>query len=165
MSQEEKKVIIRKGESWVVKRGQLSVPKGDILEIEGTLVVEPETDVEKFERMFGVEVVVTEDSRKPHTAYAKPHTAYAKQVKPTGRLRREAWNQLRELAMKSKGKEQIELPGYGLIYLKPDRKDMKRTIRYKLTPFEFPDDGELFTRKQFDDVCPARVLARWRTKA
>ena len=55
------KDTIPKGQLWVKKRGQLSVPKGNILEVEGTLVVEPETDVEKFGRKYGVEVVVQDD--------------------------------------------------------------------------------------------------------
>jgi len=55
------KDTIPKGQLWVKKRGQLSVPKGNILEVEGTLVVEPETDVEKFERKYGAEFVVQDD--------------------------------------------------------------------------------------------------------
>jgi hypothetical protein len=55
------KDTIPKGKVWTIVEGQPSVPKGDILEVEGTLVVKPETDVEKIERRYGVKVIETDE--------------------------------------------------------------------------------------------------------
>ena len=81
--------------------------------------------------------------RKPHTAFAD----YAKTengiIKPG-----DAWRMLGQYADQSKGDNHVNLPGWGLIYLKRDR-DGKDKLRYKTTKFEGPSDGNTFSRGAF----------------
>tara|TARA_R110000824_G_scaffold127069_1_gene287002 strand:+ start:358 stop:534 length:177 start_codon:yes stop_codon:yes gene_type:complete len=55
------KDTIPKGKVWTIVGGQLSVPNEDIPEVDGTFVVKQETDVERFERRYGVKVIVTDE--------------------------------------------------------------------------------------------------------
>ena len=81
--------------------------------------------------------------RKPHTAFAD----YAKTengiIKPG-----DAWRRLGQYADQSKGANHVNLPGWGLIYLKRDR-DGKDKLRDKTTKFEGPSDGNTFSRGAF----------------
>ena len=47
------------------------------------------------------------------------------------------------------GTEQIELPGYGPIFLKRERKDVESIVRYSLKKFEHPDDGKTVNKHAF----------------
>ena len=87
--------------------------------------------------------IFVEGKRKPHTAYAVYVKTENRIIKPS-----DAWRQLGQYADQSKGDKQIDLPGWGLIYLKRDRE--KSILRYKTTKFEKPLDGEIITRNAFD---------------
>ena len=80
----------------------------------------------------------------------KPHTFYIATVKKDGTKRGDAWNKLKRLASDSKGGKQIDLPGFGKIYLKRDRENPETVLRYKHTEFERPDDGNQITKGAFD---------------
>ena len=80
----------------------------------------------------------------------KPHTFYIATVKKDGTKRGDAWNKLKRLASESKGGKQIDLPGFGKIYLKRDRENPETVLRYKHTEFERPDDGNQIKKGAFD---------------
>ena len=80
----------------------------------------------------------------------KPHTFYIATVKKDGTKRGDAWNKLKRLASESKGGKQIDLSGFGKIYLKRDRENSETVLRYKHTEFEQPDDGKQITKGAFD---------------
>ena len=58
--------------------------------------------------------------------------------------------ELKEYAKKSKGDIQIDLPGYGLVYLKIDKDIQTGNLSYKETAFINSTDGFPITRKAFD---------------
>ena len=80
----------------------------------------------------------------------KPHTVFALHKKELKVKRGDAWSELKEYAKKSKGDIQIDLPGYGLIYLKMDKDFQTGNLRYKETVFINSTDGLPITRKAFD---------------
>ena len=84
--------------------------------------------------------------------HRKPHTAFATHTKKLKVKRLDAWHDLKEYAKKSKGENQIDLPGYGLTFLKMDKDIAKGNLRYKDTAFENPNDGYLITKKAFDSA-------------
>ena len=69
-----------------------------------------------------------------------------------GKSKYESWTALKKLAIHSKGTEQIELLGFGSLYLKRDRKDPERTVRYSITKFNAPDDGKTLNKHAFDNA-------------
>ena len=75
---------------------------------------------------------------------------YIATVKKDGTKRGDAWNKLKRLASESKGGKQIDLSGFGKIYLKRDRENSETVLRYKHTEFEQPDDGNQITKGAFD---------------
>ena len=80
----------------------------------------------------------------------KPHTFYIATVKKDGTKRGDAWNKLKRLASESKGAKQIELNGFGKIYLKRDRENPETVLRYKHTEFMHPNDGNQITKGAFN---------------
>ena len=80
----------------------------------------------------------------------KPHTFYIATVKKDGTKRGDAWNKLKRLASESKGGKQIDLSGFGKIFLKLDRENSETVLRYIHTEFEQPDDGNQITKGAFD---------------
>ena len=80
----------------------------------------------------------------------KPHTFYIATVKKDGTKRGDAWNKLKRLASESKGAKQIELNGFGKIYLKRDRENPETVLRYKHTEFVHPNDGNQITKGAFN---------------
>jgi hypothetical protein len=80
----------------------------------------------------------------------KPHTVFAVHKKELKVKRGDAWSELKEYAKKSKGDIQIDLPGYGLIYLKIDKDIQTGNLSYKETAFINSKDGFPITRKAFD---------------
>ena len=50
----------------------------------------------------------------------KPHTLFIAHEIQSGKKRGDAWNKLKRLASESKGDNQVELSGYGKLYLKRD---------------------------------------------
>jgi len=94
---------------------------------------------------------IFENSEKEITSgKRKPHTFYIATVKKDGTKRGDAWNKLKRLASESKGGKQIDLPGFGKIYLKRDRENPETVLRYKHTEFERPDDGNQIKKGAFD---------------
>jgi len=80
----------------------------------------------------------------------KPHTVFALHKKELKVKRGDAWSELKEYAKNSKGENQVDLPRYGLIYLKMDKDIEKGNLKYKDTAFENPNDGYTITKKAFD---------------
>ena len=80
----------------------------------------------------------------------KPHTVFALHKKELKVKRGDAWSELKEYAKKSKGDIQIDLPEYGLIYLKMDKDIQTVNLSYKETAFINSTDGFPITRKAFD---------------
>ena len=80
----------------------------------------------------------------------KPHTVFAVHKKELKVKRGDAWSELKEYAKKSKGDIQIDLPEFGLIYLKMDKDFQTGNLRYKETVFINSTDGLPITRKAFD---------------
>ena len=67
----------------------------------------------------------------------KPHTAYIEHMLKLGiKTHKEAWDSLKVLANKSKGKLQVELPGFGEIYLRRVRLEPENLILCSHEPFE-----------------------------
>ena len=81
-----------------------------------------------------------------------PHTQYISHQFKNGKSKYESWTLLKKLAIHSKGTEQIELLGFGPLYLKRDRKDPERTVRYSITKFNVPDDGKTLNKHAFDNA-------------
>lgn len=80
----------------------------------------------------------------------KPHTVFAAKKRKSGAKRGDSWHDLKDFAKKSKGTNQIDLPYFGLTFLKMDKDLAKGNLRYKDTAFENPNDGHLITKKAFD---------------
>ena len=80
----------------------------------------------------------------------KPHTVFALHKKELKVKRGDAWSELKEYAKKSKGDIQIDLPEFGLIYLKMDKDIQTGNLSYKETVFINSTDGLPITRKAFD---------------
>ena len=81
-----------------------------------------------------------------------PHTQYISHQFKSDKSKYESWTLLKKLAIHSKGTELVELPGFGPIYFKRDRKDPERTVRYSLTKFNGPDDGKTLNKHAFDNA-------------
>ncbi len=82
--------------------------------------------------------------------HRKPHTAFAAYKKKLGGKPGDAWSELKRYAKISKGEIEINLPGYGLIYLKLNKDIKIGDLRYKETAFSNSTDGFPITRKAFD---------------
>ena len=88
--------------------------------------------------------------------HRKPHTAYIANRVKLGKKRGESWEKFKQLANDSIGKQQVELPGYGKIYLRRVRKNPEKEILYSHEPFDhdeaenLPDGVDLIKRTAFD---------------
>ena len=82
----------------------------------------------------------------------KPHTLFIAHEKQSGKKRGDAWNKLKRLASESKGDNQVELSGYGKLYLKRDREKPEAVVMYNHSKFESPSDGKLVTKGAFDQA-------------
>ena len=104
-----------------------------------------------FEAVKEEDALIKKTSRSMN-GRRKPHTVFAAKKRESGAKRGDAWHELKEYAKKSKGENQIDLPSYGLTFLKMDKDIAKGNLRYKDTPFENPNDGHLITKKAFDSA-------------
>jgi len=86
-----------------------------------------------------------------NTRQTTPHTQFIEHQMNQGEAKDKSWLFFKQLASHSKGTEQIELPGYGPIFLKRDRMDVEFILRYSLKKFEHPDDGETVNKHAFDN--------------
>ena len=88
--------------------------------------------------------------------HRKPHTAYIANRVKLGKKRGESWEKFKQLANDSIGKQQVELPGNGKIYLRRVRKDPEQEILYSHEAFDFdkaenrPEGVDLLKRTAFN---------------
>ena len=88
--------------------------------------------------------------------HRKPHTAYIANRVKLGKKRGESWEKFKQLANDSIGKQQVELPGYGKIYLRRVRINPEQEILYSHEAFDFdkaenlPDGVDLIKKTAFD---------------
>ena len=68
--------------------------------------------------------------------HRKPHTAYIADRVKLGKKRGESWEKFKQLANDSVGKQQVELPGYGKIYLRRVRLNPEQEILYSHESFD-----------------------------
>ena len=86
----------------------------------------------------------------------KPHTAFIDHEMKDNKNRGESWEKFKQLANDSVGKNQVELPGYGKIYLRRVRKNSEKEILYSHESFDFdkaenlPDGVDLIKKTAFD---------------
>ena len=88
--------------------------------------------------------------------HRKPHTAYIANRVKLGKKRGESWEKFKQLANDSVGKQHVELPGYGKIYLRRVRKNPEQEILYSHEAFDFdkaenrPEGVDLIKRTAFN---------------
>ena len=88
--------------------------------------------------------------------HRKPHTAYIANRVKLGKKRGESWEKFKQLANDSVGKQQVELPGYGKIYLRRVRINPEQEILYSHEAFDFdkaenrPEGVDLIKRTAFN---------------
>ncbi len=88
--------------------------------------------------------------------HRKPHTAYIANRVKLGKKRGESWEKFKQLANDSIGKQQVELPGYGKIYLRRVRINPEQEILYSHEAFDFdkaenrPEGVDLIKRTAFN---------------
>ena len=75
--------------------------------------------------------------------HRKPHTAYIANRVKLGKKRGESWEKFKQLANDSKGKQQVELPGYGKIYLRRVRLNPEQEILYSHESFNHDETENL----------------------
>jgi hypothetical protein len=66
----------------------------------------------------------------------KPHTAFIAHEMKANKNRGESWEKFKQLANDSVGSQQVELPGFGKIYLRRVRKNPEKEILYSHEPFD-----------------------------
>ena len=79
-----------------------------------------------------------------------PHTIYIANQIQYGKSMFNSWQFLKRLASESRGREIVELPGFGPIYLKQSPQDIVNSILYSETVFKTPADGEIVNKNSFD---------------
>ena len=80
----------------------------------------------------------------------KPHTIYIANQIQSGKSMLNSWQLFKRLASESRGREIVELPGFGPIYLKQSPQDIVNSILYSETVFKNPADGETVKKNSFD---------------
>ena len=80
----------------------------------------------------------------------KPHTIYIANQIQSGKSMLNSWQLFKRLASESRGREIVELPGFGPIYLKQSPQDIVNSILYSETVFKTPTDGEIVNKNSFD---------------
>ena len=97
-------------------------------------------------------IPVIEVLNPPETRQTTPHTQYIEHQMNRGEAKYDSWLFFKRLAVESAGEKQIELPGFGPIFLKRDGKDVERSVRYSLTKFGGPHDGKTVNKHAFDNA-------------
>jgi hypothetical protein len=95
---------------------------------------------------------VAKVAKSSNTRQTTPHTQFIEHQMNQGEAKYKSWLFFKRLAVKSAGEKQIELPGFGPIFLKRDGKDVERNVRYSLTKFEGPNDGKTVNKHAFDNA-------------
>ena len=75
--------------------------------------------------------------------HRKPHTAYIANRVKLGKKRGESWEKFKQLANDSIGKQKVELPGYGKIYLRRVRINPEQEILYSHESFDHDETENL----------------------
>ena len=75
--------------------------------------------------------------------HRKPHTAYIANRVKLGKKRGESWEKFKQLANDSIGKQQVELPGHGKIYLRRVRINPEQEILYSHESFDHNETENL----------------------
>ena len=75
--------------------------------------------------------------------HRKPHTAYIANRVKLGKKRGESWEKFKQLANDSIGKQQVELPGFGNIYLRRVRINPEQEILYSHESFDHDETENL----------------------
>ena len=84
--------------------------------------------------------------------FRTPHSALAHYEKNLGTKRSTAWRKFKNLVVKSRGTEPVNIPGFGMIYMKFQHENPKNIV-WKFVPFESPtDEGDLITISAFQAV-------------
>ena len=97
-------------------------------------------------------IPVIEVLNPPETRQTTPHTQFIGHQINRGEAKYDSWVFFKRLAVESAGEKQIELPGFGPIFLKRDGKDVERSVRYSLTKFGGPHDGKTVNKHAFDNA-------------
>ena len=100
-----------------------------------------------YNKISGIEVLNPSDTRQ-----TTPHTQFIGHQMNRGEAKYDSWLFFKRLAVESAGEKQIELPGFGPIFLKRDGKDVERSVRYSLTKFKGPNDGQTVNKHAFDNA-------------
>ena len=66
----------------------------------------------------------------------KPHTAFIAHEMKANKNRGESWEKFKQLANDSVGRQQVELPDFGKLYLRRVRKNPEKEILYSHEPFD-----------------------------
>jgi hypothetical protein len=85
-----------------------------------------------------------------HKTQLKPHTKFIEHQIRHGKSRLNSWQFFKRLASESRGREIVELPGFGPIYLKQSPQDIVNSILYSETVFKTPADGKTVKKNSFD---------------
>ena len=113
-------------------------------------------DTDKAFEELKEELKKTNESSVNLDGHRKPHTAYIANRVKLGKKRGESWEKFKQLANDSVGRQQVELPGNGEIYLRRVRKNPEQEILYSHEVFDFdkaknlPDGVFLIKRTAFD---------------
>ena len=83
------------------------------------------------------------ESSETLDGYRKPHTAYIANRVKLGKKRGESWEKFKQLANDSIGKQQVELPGNGKIYLRRVRLNPEQEILYSHEAFDHDETENL----------------------
>jgi hypothetical protein len=73
----------------------------------------------------------------------KPHTAFIAHEMKANKNRGESWEKFKQLANNSVGSQQVDLPGFGKIYLRRVRKNPEKEILYSHEPFDHDEVGNI----------------------
>ena len=89
-------------------------------------------------------------SSAENTHSRKPHIFFIGHQKANGIPKGKAWINFKSLATESKGEKEIEIDGFGKIYLKRDSSDLENTVLWLPIKFESSKDGIPISKTAFD---------------
>ena len=100
-------------------------------------------DTDKAFEELKEELKQINESSENFDGHRKPHTAYIANRVKLGKKRGESWEKFKQLANDSVGKQQVELPGYGKIYLRRVRLNPEQEILYSHESFDHDETENL----------------------
>ncbi len=119
------------------------LPEALLKKIKGTSITQPRLviqthDFEQLKKLH-TEIESTPDvleTLPDKSGKRKPHTAFIAHEMKANKKRGESWEKFKQLANDSVGRQQVELPGFGKIYLRRVRKNPEKEILYSHEPFD-----------------------------